>query len=616
MLTVAQTQTRSGSRLLADTVILSSTHGELPPPPPRVFFGRDELIEQIVGFARNLTPIALIGAGGIGKTSVILTALHDSRIKQRFGDNRWFIRCDQFSASHTHLLLRLSKAIGADVGNPKDLSPLRRYLSSKEMVIVLDNVESILDPQGPSAREIYGIVDELTRFNNICLCLTSRISTIPPGCETLEVPTLSVEAAHNTFYRIYKHSERCDSINDVLEQLDFHPLSITLLATVAQYNRWDPNRLTEEWEGNRTGVLHAQYSGSLAATIELSLSSSMFRKLDPDSRALLEVVAFFPQGVDEKKVAWLFPTVSDAPRVFDTFCILSLTHRSNGFITMLAPLRDHLRPKDPITSPLLNAAKERYFTRLSVDIDPDEPSLKESRWIMSEDVNVEHLLDIFTSLDPNSETVWDACAYFLDHLYWHKQRLTVLGSKVEALSDDHPSKAKCLDALALLFSSVGNDVESKRLHTYRLELWRKKGDDRSVALTLSALSDTNRLLDLEKEAIEQAREALEIFEQFGDTVNQALCFVRLGRALYDDEQLDAAEAAALRGIELLPEDEQYRVCQGRRLLGDIYTSKGKTEKAAHHFKMALGIATTLGLPNDLFLDSLLPGGHVFRTECI
>jgi tetratricopeptide (TPR) repeat protein len=158
---------------------------------------------------------------------------------------------------------------------------------------------------------------------------------------------------------------------------------------------------------------------------------------------------------------------------------------------------------------------------------------------------------------------------FMDHLYWHKPRLVMLGPKIEALPDDHPSKAQCLKDLSWLFYSVGNWVERKRLLTHTLKLWRERGDDYQVALTLSTYR-CKSAMGLYEEGIQQAREASEIFERLGNTWNKQV-FDDLARVLYDDKQLDAAEEAASRAIDLLPEKgEQLLVCQGHRTLGDIY----------------------------------------------
>ena len=216
-------------------------------------------------------------------------------------------------------------------------------------------------------------------------------------------------------------------------------------------------------------------------------------------------------------------------------------------------------------------------------------------------MNIEHLLDVFTSIDMNALDVWEACVRFMDHLYWQKPRQIVLRSKIEGLPDGHPSKADCLFGLALLFGSIGSEGEQKRLLIQTLTLDRERGDDRQVALTLGLLSHVNLILGLHREEIQQVEEAFKTYERLGDTPGQATCLDVLAWLLLHDDQLDAAEAAALRNINLLPEKgEEFRLCQSHQLLGEIYRSKGEKEKAVDHFKTALIIASPFNWQGERF----------------
>jgi len=78
-------------------------------------------------------------------------------------------------------------------------------------------------------------------------------------------------------------------------------------------------------------------------------------------------------------------------------------------------------------------------------------------------------------------------------------------------------------------------------------------------------------------------------------------FARLAWLLWGDKQLDAAEEAASRAINLFSEQgNQFHVCQSHRALGDIYHSKGEWERAIYHLEAALGIPSSFNWRAQLF----------------
>ena len=92
--------------------------GRLPARPDLV--GRDGEVAALVQawLAVPPEPVAVLGAPGIGKSTICLAALHDGQVRERFGDRRWFIRCDGATSAGA-----LLSGLAAELGVTGDGSP-------------------------------------------------------------------------------------------------------------------------------------------------------------------------------------------------------------------------------------------------------------------------------------------------------------------------------------------------------------------------------------------------------------------------------------------------------------------------------------------------------------
>jgi len=295
------------------------------------------IVEDLLSLVERSASIVLPGAGGIGKTAIALTLLHHTRIVARFGSHRHFVRCDNLANSLDGFLGRLSEEIGAR--NLTDMGQLLSHLShSPPRILVLDGVESILDPLASGADEIATAIEELGRCQNACLLATSRLDIKIPGFRRVEVPMLSADGARDIFDSLCLLG-RSVMVDKLLAELDFHPLSINLLASAVHENGWDEQTMLRAWDDGRTNILKATEGQSLEDSIKSTLGTPTIQVLGTTALETLEAIAKLPGGVKESKLEGMFTGIAGVGEATDELCKFSLVYRQDGFIKMLSPFR-------------------------------------------------------------------------------------------------------------------------------------------------------------------------------------------------------------------------------------------------------------------------------------
>ncbi|KAJ6556232.1 P-loop containing nucleoside triphosphate hydrolase protein [Mycena capillaripes] len=211
----------------------SSKSFSVLPSSPKIFHGRaTELADVMAALAGDSPRIAILGGGGMGKTSLARAVLHhpDTAVKYQ---HRFFVAADSATTS-VELATQIGLYLGLKPG--KDLTkPVVRSLSSKpRCLLILDNLETPWEPlQSRGAVEEF--LSLLADFPHLALMITMRGAKRPakvPWSHPFLPPLkpLSDEAARQTFIDIAEDTHNNQEIDELLRLTDNMPLAVDLVA--------------------------------------------------------------------------------------------------------------------------------------------------------------------------------------------------------------------------------------------------------------------------------------------------------------------------------------------------------------------------------------------------
>jgi len=306
-------------------------------PPAREIVGRDEEIARIVAELRKHQHITVVGAGGIGKTTVAIAAAQ--ALEAEYSDGACFVDLSTFDDPML-LPSALAAALGIR-GNTEDmLTAVIDYLGQRQMLVLLDNCEHVLPAAEIFARRFAANVgrsrllatsrqplatfaERVLRLEPLTLPGMTDGLTIGQAMQFSALDLFARRAAEWAGYELVQSD--CAAVAEICRSLDGLPLAIELAAAnMVDHTAAELYAMLDEHLGFQNQRIDGQLARheTLLATIDWS-----YKLLSQNEATILRIVAVFASGFEPIEVAAVAEPAAIGP-VDVTICLGSLVAKS------------------------------------------------------------------------------------------------------------------------------------------------------------------------------------------------------------------------------------------------------------------------------------------------
>ncbi|KAG8930378.1 hypothetical protein FRC02_004295 [Tulasnella sp. 418] len=571
------------------TATCSLPSSEMLPEP--VIFGREEFIEAAIKvmYSNVGALLAILGPPGMGKTAAALKIIHDSRVVQLFGGNRYWVPCDRATSLELFVEL-LARSLNLTPCASNDLlkDVINFIRSSKgRHVFLLDNLETPWNA-GPQS-DIEDVLVRLRAIPNVSILVTMRGDDYPASaCLEWSKPRLpsltqlTLPASRALFLRISPKDANDPELDKLLMALDCVPLALTLMALLSLEGE-SPSELLERWESERTKLLDTpggDRRNSIEDSIKLSLETRSMAQ-NPSALDLLSVLVMLPAGTFKKFIPKVCPSVTDW-----RFCLRCLRHAGLVYmsedqqtVNILSPIRSYVILHHPPKDHLRHDLHEAYF-QLAKNSNyrvNREDFLRALPDLRREDINLQAvLLDALKDECAEKEMVVKASLEYTEYLIWTNPRSDVIvGAKRVAHAIGARQYADCLWTHGRLLRLRGQ-LDSARSNLEEAKaIYATIGYNLGVARCLRSLSVLHRMQDQHLAARAEVIEATKIYKSLGHPFGVINCLVDLGLTFWRQGDFRSAIPLLMKAEVICRAEGDYKsVALCLWCLGNIRREQG------------------------------------------